>query len=490
MTSTSLDATPGRATDRHALTVVFTVIAGTVMIPLDVTVVAVALTRLSEETGASLPVIQWVSTGYTLAVAAGIPTAAWAIGRYGGRRVFLTALTVFTIGSGLAAISWDAPSLIAFRVLQGLGGGFVMPAAMTLTLRSAPKEQRGRMMALLGLPILVGPVFGPPLGGVLTDHLSWRWIFLVNLPIGVAAVLLGRRNLPAARGDRETVLDRRGMLLLPPAMVLLVVGTSNLETSLLETSALVPIVAGLLLLAAFARHALRVAAPLLRVRLLGRRLTGGGALVLVLFVGAYFSTLLLVPLYFQGARGESATTTGLLMMPQAVAAGVSIQVSGRLIDRVPPIRVIGTGIALATFGYAAFAAQLSDGAAYGWLVAALVLGTTGAGACMLPTMTLATRYLDDPDIPSGSTIITVLNQLAASLVTAAVSVVLAAGLTARLPELDGGVGDLQHLPTPERLAAAPLVGEAVQVAMLLPVGMMALSFVVAVVVLRRRSDRM
>ena len=490
MTSTSFDATPVRATDRHALTVVFTVIAGTVMIPLDVTVVAVALTRLSEETGASLPVIQWVSTGYTLAVAAGIPTAAWAIGRYGGRRVFLTALTVFTIGSGLAAISWDAPSLIAFRVLQGLGGGFVMPAAMTLTLRSAPKEQRGRIMALLGLPILVGPVFGPPLGGVLTDHLSWRWIFLVNLPIGVAAVLLGRRNLPAATGDRETVLDRRGMLLLPPAMVLLVVGTSNVDASLLETSALVPIVAGLLLLAAFARHALRVAAPLLRVRLLGRRLTGGGALVLVLFVGAYFSTLLLIPLYFQGARGESATTTGLLMMPQAVAAGITIQVSGRLIDRVPPLRVIGTGIALATIGYAAFAAQLADGTAYGWLVAPLVLGSTGAAACMLPTMTLATRYLDDPDIPSGSTIITVLNQLAASLVTAAVSVVLAAGLTARLPELDGGVGDLQHLPAPERLAAAPLVGEAVQMAMLLPVGMMAVSFVVAVVVLRRRSDRM
>ena len=260
------------------------------------------------------------------------------------------------------------------------------------------------------------------------------------------------------------------MLLLPPAMVLLVVGTSNVDASLLETSALVPIVAGLLLLAAFARHALRVAAPLLRVRLLGQRLTGGGALVLVLFVGAYFSTLLLVPLYFQVARGESATTTGLLMMPQAVAAGISIQVSGRLIDRVPPIRVIGTGIALATFGYAAFAAQLADGAAYGWLVAALVLGTTGAGACMLPTMTLATRYLEDPDIPSGSTIITVLNQLAASLVTAAVSVVLAAGLTARLPELDGGVGDLQHLArcrTPGGRTSS--LAESVRVATLLPV---------------------
>src|SRR5688500_19218082 len=222
MAATSLDTDARARADRHALTVVLTVIAGTVMIPLDVTVVAVALTRLAEETGASLPVIQWVSTGYTLAVAAGIPTAAWAIGRYGGRRVFLSAITVFTLASLLVALSWDAPSLIAFRVLQGLGGGFVMPAAMTLTLRAAPPEQRGRVMALLGLPVLVGPVFGPPLGGVLTDHLSWRWIFLVNLPIGIAAVLLGRRNLPAAPGDRETVLDRRGMLLLPPAMVLLV----------------------------------------------------------------------------------------------------------------------------------------------------------------------------------------------------------------------------------------------------------------------------
>jgi MFS family permease len=325
---------------------------------------------------------------------------------------------------------------------------------------------------------------------VLTDHLSWRWIFLVNLPIGIAAVLLGRRNLPTAPGDRSTVLDRRGMLLLPPAMVLLVVGTSRLEDSLLEPSALVPIVAALVLLAAFARHALRVAAPLLKVRLLGRRLTGGGALVLVLFVGAYFSTLLLVPLYFQVARGETATTTGLLMMPQAIAAGISIQVSGRLIDRVPPLRVIGTGIAMATLGYATFAWQLTEGTPYGLLVASLVLGAAGAGGCMLPTMTLATRYLDDPDIPSGSTIITVLNQLAASLVTAAVSVALAAGLTARLPELDGGVGDLQHLPAADHLAAAPLLAEAVQVTFLLPVGLMTAAFVVAVVVLRRRPDRL
>lgn len=453
---TALAAPPTAA--RTGTTVALTVIAGTVMIPLDVTVVAVALARLAEETGASLPVIQWVSTGYTLALATVIPAAAWAISRYGARSVFLAAIGVFTVGSALVATAWDAPSLIAFRVVQGLGGGFVMPAAMTLALRSAPPADRGRVMALLGLPILVGPVLGPPLGGWLLDTLSWRWIFLVNLPVGLVALWLGRRNLPALAGDGSARLDRTGLLLLAPAMALLVLGTSLAEGSLLEARALVPIGAGLVLLAAFARHALQHPAPLLKVRLLGLRATGGGALLMVLFAGGYFATLVLVPLYFQVARGESATTTGLLMVPQAVLAGISIQVAGRLIDRVPPIRVIATGISLAVIGYGGFTLLLADDASYGTLVAFLALGTTGAGATMLPTITQATRDLDDADIPSGSTIINVLNQLATSVTTAAVTVVLASS-------------------------------GSVRTAFCLPVAMMALALVVALLVLRPRAVR-
>nr|WP_281366515.1 DHA2 family efflux MFS transporter permease subunit [Nocardioides thalensis] len=481
--------TAGAEAPRRAATVVaLTVIAGTVMIPLDVTVVAVALARLSQETGAPLPVIQWVTTGYTLALAAVIPSAAWAIGRYGARAVFLTAVGLFTFASVLVAFSWDAGSMIAFRVLQGMGGGFVMPAAMTLALRTAAPDDRGRVMSLLGLPILVGPVFGPPLGGWLMDALSWRWIFLVNLPIGLLALALAARNLPRTAVDTTAGLDRRGLLLLPPAMVLLVLGTSLAEGDPLRPPVLAALLAGLLLLALFAAHALRVPHPLLRVRLLGQRLTGGGALVLLLFAGGYFSTLLLVPLYYQVARGESATAAGLLMMPQAVVAGITIQVSGRLVDRLPPLRVIGTGIALAVAGYVAFAVQLSAGASYWQLVPALMLGAGGAGASMLPTITTATRHLADPDIPSGSTMINVLNQLATSVTTAAVAVVLAGALASRLPGLatEGELGALQTLPAAERLAAAPAVADAIQVAFLLPIGMMVTSFVVAVVFLRRR----
>ncbi|MCX6398785.1 MAG: DHA2 family efflux MFS transporter permease subunit [Propionibacteriales bacterium] len=479
-------ASPSAAT-RSATVVVLTVIVGTVMIPLDVTVVAVALAPLAQETGASLPLIQWVSTGYTLALATVIPAAAWAIRRYGARTVFLAAITLFTAGSAVVATAWDAPSLIAFRVLQGFGGGFVMPAAMTLALRAAPTGERGRVMALLGLPILVGPVLGPPLGGWVLDTLSWRWIFLVNVPVGLVALWLGRRNLPSVPGDPTVPLDRAGLLLLAPAMALLVLGTSLSEGSLADLASVGPIGLGLVLLAGFVLHALTVAGPLLKVRLLGVRATGGGALLLVLFAGGYFSTLILVPLYFQVARGESATATGLLMVPQAVAAGISIQVSGRLIDRVPPVRVISTGITLAVIGYAGFTVQLAADASYWSLVPFLMLGTTGAGATMLPTITLATRDLADADIPSGSTMINVLNQLATSVTTAAVAVLLTGQLSARLPQLgEDGIGDLQQLPAGARLAVAPDVSAAVQSAFWLPVAMMVGALVVALAVLRPR----
>ncbi len=210
----------------NPMTIGYTVMAGVVVIPLDMTIVTVALAGLSQETGASLPVIQWVSTGYALGLAALIPAAAWAIGRFGARQVFLAAIGLFTLGSALVACSWDVGSLIAFRVLQGLAGGLVQPAAMTLLLGSAPPEERGRLMAVLGLPLLVGPVLGPVLGGWLLDTLSWRWMFLVNVPLGLIGIAAGVRNLPRSAAGPSPRLDVRGLFLLPPAMALLVSGAS------------------------------------------------------------------------------------------------------------------------------------------------------------------------------------------------------------------------------------------------------------------------
>ncbi|MFI5763642.1 MFS transporter [Streptomyces sp. NPDC051563] len=200
------------------------VIVGSVMSVLDMTIVNVALHRLSEAFHAPLATIQWAASAYTLALAAVIPASAWAMGRFGAKRTYLGALTLFSLGSLLAACAWSAGSLIAFRAVQGLGGGLLMPVGMAMVMRTADPARLGRVMALLGLPIIVGPVAGPVLGGWLVDSASWQWIFLVNLPVGAVALLLAAKLLrPDAPGDPSAAprLDVPGLLMLSPGLALL-----------------------------------------------------------------------------------------------------------------------------------------------------------------------------------------------------------------------------------------------------------------------------
>lgn len=209
--------TPVPAIPRHALAVAGVVVLGSFMTVLDMTIVNVALDHLSRAFDAPLSVVQWTVTGYSLALATVIPVTAWAVGRFGAKRVFLTAVTLFTLGSALTGLAWNAGSLITFRVLQGLGGGMIMPVAMTVVLRTAPPERKGTMIGILGIPVLIGPMAGPILGGVFTDALSWRWIFFVNVPVGALTLLLGARVL---RGNDERIhrpLDLAGLLTLSPA---------------------------------------------------------------------------------------------------------------------------------------------------------------------------------------------------------------------------------------------------------------------------------
>src|ERR1700761_5259556 len=173
--------------DRETLIVAGVVMLGAVMSILDTTVVNVAIDHLAVAFNSSLTTIQWVITGYTLALAAVIPATGWAADRFGTKRLYLTSLVLFTIGSAASGLAWSAESLIVFRVLQGLGGGMIMPAVMTITTKKAGPHRMGRIMGVLGVPMLVAPIIGPILGGWLVDDASWRWIFFINLPIGILA---------------------------------------------------------------------------------------------------------------------------------------------------------------------------------------------------------------------------------------------------------------------------------------------------------------
>src|SRR3954464_1008220 len=213
-----------RELGRPVLAAAAVVVCGAVMTILDSTIVNVAIKRLGLEVDARLSTIQGVSTAYLLAIAAVIPLAGWAVDRYGTRRVFMTAVAAFAGGSLLCGLAWSAESLIAFRVLQGLGGGMVMPVGMTILAGAAGPDRMGRVMALVGVPMLLAPAIGPVLGGALLDGASWRLIFFINLPVGVLALVLAARGLPREAGSRRAARDVLGLALLSPGLAALVAG--------------------------------------------------------------------------------------------------------------------------------------------------------------------------------------------------------------------------------------------------------------------------
>ncbi|MEU9474149.1 DHA2 family efflux MFS transporter permease subunit [Streptomyces sp. NPDC048191] len=410
-------------------------VTGSVMAVLDMTIVNVALRRLAQSFGASLETVQWATTAYTLALAAVIPAAAWAMARIGAKRAYLTALTLFTLGSLLAACAWDAGSLIAFRAVQGLGGGLLQPVGMAMVMGAADRSRLGRAMAVGGLPILVGPVAGPVLGGWLVDTASWHWIFLVNLPVGALALVLALRLLPADAPKPGTTarLDLPGLLMLSPGLALVLYGLARggEHGDFAVPGVLVPTLAGAALVVAFVRRALTVAAPLLDLRLLRDRTFAAGAGTLALFTCGYFGSMLLGPLYWQQERGLSATAAGLLGAPVGLAVGTTMQIAARGIDRVSPRRLIPAGVAVAALGMALTAWQSGVPGVAPWrMVASAMVTGVGTGMVLMPAMTTASRDLPGDRLAAASTALSINSQLGASVGTAVLSVVLGQAGTA------------------------------------------------------------
>src|SRR5689334_7657003 len=261
------------ALDRGVWMVAIVVVLGAIMSILDVTVVNVAINTLARDFATPLTTIQWVATGYTLALATVIPLTGWAADRFGTKRLYMLSIAMFLAGSMLSGLAWSAGSLIAFRVLQGLGGGMLMPAGMTILTRAAGPQRVGRVMSIIGVPMLLGPIVGPILGGYLVDNVSWRWIFFINIPIGISALALSLRVLPRDVTSRHERFDALGLALLSPGLALFIYGLakSSGNGGFGSSAVLVPGLAGVALLAAFVVHALRTNDPLIDMRLFANR---------------------------------------------------------------------------------------------------------------------------------------------------------------------------------------------------------------------------
>ncbi len=417
--------------DARVLIVAGVVVLGAIMSILDITVVAVAQRTFQDTFDKTQAQVAWTSTAYTLALAAVIPVTGWAADRFGTKRPYMLAIALFAAGSALCSTAGSLEVLVFFRVLQGLGGGMLMPLGMTIMTRAAGPERLGRVMALLGVPILLGPIFGPILGGWLIDIASWHWIFLINVPIGALGLLYAWRVLEPDHVTPSERFDVVGMLLLSPGLALFLYGVSSIPAAqqqhgtMWTSQVLTCAVAGLGLIVAFVPWALRPANthPLVQLRLLRQRQMAVAVVTMALFAMSFFGASLLFTLYFQQVRGETPLASGWLIAPQGFGAMLAMPVAGFLADRIGPGKVVLVGLVLDTIGLGMLS-TVDDRTSYGFIVSAFVVMGLGMGSTLMPVFSAALGTLADRDIARGNTLLNITQQVSASMGTALFSVLL------------------------------------------------------------------
>jgi EmrB/QacA subfamily drug resistance transporter len=401
------------------------VILGMIMSILDTTIVNVALDTLGRDLHSTISQVQWVVTGYLLALAAVIPVTGWAARRFGAKRVYMVSLVLFTAGSALCAVAASTTTLVIFRVLQGVGGGMIMPVGQLIMAQVAGPKRMGRVMGIIAMPAMIAPILGPVLGGVILQNLHWSWIFLVNVPIGALALALAMRMIPETESGEAGRLDVTGLALLSTGGTAIVYGLSEMgsNASLTAPSIVWPILLGLALVLTFGWHALRVERPLLDIRLYKNRVFGAASLTTFGLGAALFGAMILVPLYYQQVRGESVILTGLLVGPQGLGALVAMPLAGRLTERFGGGRVALVGVSILSLSGIPLAFV---GAHTSILLISLTLVVRGLGIGLsfMPAMTAAFAALRPEELSDATPQLNVLQRVGGSIGTAVLAVVL------------------------------------------------------------------
>ncbi|HUN34273.1 MAG TPA: MDR family MFS transporter [Trebonia sp.] len=405
-------------------------IVGAMAVIFDTTIVSVALHTLALKMHTSVTTIQWVTTGYLLALGIAVPLSTWGLQRFGGKRLWMLALTAFLVGSIGSSLAWNVGSLIAWRAVQGLGGGILLPLMATLIFQAAGGRSLGKLVTYIALPALLGPVLGPLIGGAILTHLSWRFMFWVNVPFCVAGLLLTWRYIasdaPAkTAGAQQPKLDLIGLLLLAPGTVALLLGLANAGTSsgFSHLNVIVPLAVGVALLAGFVGYALRKRQPLVEIRLLARRPVASSSAVLFFSGFSLYGAMLLMPLYYQDVRGATALAAGLMLVPQGVGSMLSRVVAGSRIDKYGSRFFALVGFVIVAASTVPFA--LSGAHTNEWLLAFwMVIRGFGLGCVTMPVIVAGYIGLDKQQIPHSSVLTRTTQQVGGSFGTAVLAVIL------------------------------------------------------------------
>ena len=415
--------------DPEVLRLALVMIVGAAAGLLDTTIVNVAIKTIGHDLHASLTTVQWVMTGYLLSYAMVIPLNGWVLDRFGTRKTWLTSLAIFLAGSMACGLAWNIGSLIFFRVLQGIGGGILVPVFTTVVVRAAGGKSLGRLMATVSMPAVVVPILGPVIGGLITANLDWRWIFYVNVPICVAGLALAWKYLPEQQQRQARRPDLTGLLLLSPAVAALLYGLANAGThgGFGRPDVLIPLAIGVVLLAVFIIRGVAskiTSTPVLDLRLFKVR-SFAAASSLMFFSGlSTYGALFLLPLYYQEVRGVSVLAAGLLMAPQGIGALLPRKLAGKLTDSIGPRPVVLAGLLVAAAATVPFALA---GPHTSYLLLSLVLVVRGVGLTTANIALLAGAFTGVPTakVPDASTGTRIMQQVGGSFGTAVLAMILA-----------------------------------------------------------------
>jgi EmrB/QacA subfamily drug resistance transporter len=317
----------------------------------------------------------------------------------------------------------------------------IMPAGMTILTRAAGPQRMGRVMSVIGVPMLLGPIIGPILGGWLVDDFSWRWIFLINIPIGIVALVASFRILPKDVPSPGHRLDLLGLALLSPSLALIIYGLaeSSTEGGFGHTKVLVPMGVGVVLLGFWFAHTVRTSDPLIDLKLFRNRTFAASIATMMLMVISVFGGMLLLPLYLQAVRGESALSTGLLLAPQGFGAMLAMPIAGMLTDKTGVGRIVPCGLALIGLSFLGLT-QIAADTSYSWLGVLLFVMGAGMGFTMMPIMSGAMQTLRRSSIARASTTLNIVQQVGASIGTAVLVIILTNAIKDRIPGAGGGFG--------------------------------------------------
>lgn len=390
---------------KELIKIALVLVLGAIAPMLDSTMVNIALNDFSKDFHTSLDTIQWVITGYVLATGIAVPFSGWLINRFDGKNIYFISQLLFLISSILSGISWNIESLITFRLIQGFSAGLIIPLLTTLLIQNAGQGNMGKLMSIVGVPIILGPILGPVVGGFLVEYLSWRWIFFVNIPIGIIALYLIHKKLPNfAAANKQVKLDWFGILLLGTLSASFIYGITKAASSSsfnnLKTIEFMAI--GILLTIIYVIYAMKYSKKVIMPLNLFRHKNFTASICALFLAGIGTNgPMLLLPLFFQNIRKDTIILAGLSLIPQGLGMLLVRPLIGKMIDTIGAKIVVIFSIVITFIGTMPFL-YFSQSTSY-WIIGiVLFIRGIGIGGITIPIMTDSYTGLSRSQIPQAS----------------------------------------------------------------------------------------